>query len=285
MRPTINIIGAGKVGKTIARLLVLHQNATIHGVCNTSITSATEAVKFIGQGQPIDSITNLPAADITFITTPDDIIKHCCEILSQTTQLKSSSIVLHCCGGLSSHILHAVKDRNCLVASVHPMRSFNLPERSVKQYHGTYCAIEGDEAAITALSSLFKAIGSITYQVDSDKKSTYHAAGVFAANYLVAIYHNALLCLQEAGVENNLNTEIIVNLMQGTINNISEVKSPQRALTGPIERGDVNLIEQHLKALNGNHQIHQLYKTLARSTLDIADLPEKVEKEIRELLD
>ncbi|MCP3679149.1 MAG: DUF2520 domain-containing protein [Gammaproteobacteria bacterium] len=284
MRPTINIIGAGKVGQTIARLLVIRHSATIHGVCNTSIATTTTAIKFIGQGQPFVSIADLPAADITFITTPDDDIQSCCEILSQNPQLKSSSIVLHCCGGLSSHILHAVKNKNCLIASVHPMRSFTLPEISVKQYNGTYCAIEGDDAAITVLSSLFKSIGSNTYQVDSDKKSAYHAAGVFAANYLVTIYHNALLCLQEAGVENNINTEIIINLMQGTINNISKVKSPRRALTGPIERGDVNLIAQHLTALDENRQLCQLYKTLALSTLDIADLPTKIKEEIRALL-
>ena len=72
----INIIGAGKLGKTIARLLVINKVGIIEGVCNRSLESSNTAVQFIGQGKAYATIADLPSADIVFITTSDDLIEH-----------------------------------------------------------------------------------------------------------------------------------------------------------------------------------------------------------------
>jgi prephenate dehydrogenase len=87
-KPTVNIIGAGKLGKTIMKLIVLKEAGTVQGVCNSSLSSSKAAVEFIGQGKAYANISNLPAADITFITTPDDSIEKCSIELSQSKTLK-----------------------------------------------------------------------------------------------------------------------------------------------------------------------------------------------------
>lgn len=266
----VNIIGAGHLGKTIGHLLVKHHLVRIGAICNRSEISVTEAIKFIGQGKYCPSITELPPADITFITTPDDLISTTCEVLSKNPLIKIGSIVLHCSGSLTSDALISIKEKGCFIASAHPMRSFAKPELSVDQYTGTYCAVEGDKDALPKVHSLFNSIGSITYEIDKTKKSSYHAAGVFASNYLVTLAQQALLCMKEAGVENEMAMQVITNIMRGTVSNLEKTLSPAQSLTGPIKRGDITTIMKHIASLTDIEQRH-LYSVLGKATVHLTD--------------
>lgn len=280
LNPSINIIGAGNLGKTIARLIFSHNVGLIQGICNSSIESSEQAAYFIGQGQA-KKINELLPADITFITTPDDQIESCCNKLVESSNLKEGSIVLHCSGSLSSEILRITKKRGCFTASVHPMRSFAKPEISITQYPGTYCAIEGDDKAIATLNKIFTDIGSTLYTVNRNKKGSYHAAGVFASNYLVTVCQNAFFCLENAEVEKEMASKIIISLMKSTLNNLEVTLSPEKSLTGPIQRGDINTLKKHLDSLP--YTISQLYKILGLATLPIANLPKDKREKIEDL--
>lgn len=266
----VNIIGAGKLGKTIGYLLVKSQLVTIGAVCNSSPISTLDAIQFIGQGKYCPAIDELPYADITFITTPDDVIQASCEVLSKNPFIKKMGLVLHCSGSLTSEILNSIKEKECYIASVHPMRSFAKPELSVAQYEGTYCAIEGDPEAVIQVRYLFNAIGSITYEIDKLKKSSYHAAGVFASNYIVTLAEQALSCMQVAGVEHKMAMQIITHIMRGTVSNLEKTLSSVETLTGPIKRGDITTIIKHVAALTDKDQ-KNLYAILGKATLNLTE--------------
>ena len=87
MKSTVNIIGAGNLGKTIGKLIFTHDVGFIQEICNTSTKIGIEAASFIGQGD-VKTISELLPADITFITTPDDQIECCCQELSRSAKLK-----------------------------------------------------------------------------------------------------------------------------------------------------------------------------------------------------
>ena len=277
---TINIIGAGRLGKTLGKLMVDCGVGTLAGVCNASWASSLQAIQFIGQGTPCSQIRALPPADLTLITTPDDKIARCCDELVKTNHWQPNGIIAHGSGALSSSILQSAKDKGGLIASVHPMRSFADPQRSVEEYPGTFCAIEGDKEATVLLHAWFRAMGSITYSINGAHKSAYHAAGVFATNYLVTLFEKANVCLNEAEIDSETAVPIILNMMRGTLNNIERTKSPAASLTGPIQRGDFETISKHLETVSDP----KLYKAMALATLEIAQLPKAVEEKIKALL-
>lgn len=279
----VNIIGAGKLGKTIAALLYRNQLVRIGAVCNTSEKTTLDAINFIGDGNYCAAINALPSADITFITTADDAISTISEELCTNPQLKSGSIIVHCSGVLSSDALMTVKEKNCYIASIHPMRSFAQPESSIVDYPGTYCAMEGDSDALAIISPLFTAIGSICYPIEKNKKSLYHAAGVFASNYIVTLAHQALSCLKEAGVDNDLAMKSITNLMYGTVANLEKNLSPERSLTGPMKRGDVSTLQMHMKALATIGK-QGVYASLAKATLPLTTLDEDTNEQMLQAL-
>jgi predicted short-subunit dehydrogenase-like oxidoreductase (DUF2520 family) len=276
----INIIGAGNLGKTIGNLFVKHQLVTIGGICNQSQISSLNAIQFIGDGNYYPTISELPAADITFITVPDDSIYSVCEELSKNPFLRKGSIIVHCSGSLTSEILLAVKNRGCHVTSIHPMRSFAIPELSVQEYKGTYCAIEGDQEAVLPITKLFNSIGSITYAVSKEKKSSYHAGAVFISNYLVTLSKQAHLCLESAGIDKEIAKQLIINIMHGTVLNLENAPSPEQALTGPIKRGDIGTLKKHMESFNCNEQ-KNLYSTLGKATISLTDHNEETKNELQ----
>ncbi len=279
----INFIGAGQLGKTLGYLLVKNGVARIGAICNASDESALKAVKFIGDGTVFTTIKQLPPADIIFITTPDTIIPIACKQLSENTLLKKNSIVVHCSGALTSDSLQAIRDIGCFAASVHPIHSFASASLSIHTYQGTYCAVEGDSAALSILTRLFDAIGSKPFTLEKEKKPLYHAAGVFASNYLITLAQQALSCLSQAGIDKGIAMSIITDLMQKTVNNLTITSSPRDALTGPIKRGDAATVQKHLAALTTRLQ-KEIYTALGKATLSIAPLDTGKEEEISSIL-
>lgn len=279
----VNIIGAGNVGKTIGYLLVKKGIIKIGAVQNTTEESARKAIAFIGEGQFFRNLDDLPQADITFITTPDDSIADTC--LKYSNYFKPGSIIIHCSGSLSSDVLISAKKQACSIVSVHPMRSFAKPEMSILQYDGTFCAVEGDLSILQTICFLFENIGSITYTIEKEKKALYHAAGVFASNYLVALSKQACLCMEEAGVEHVMAMKIITNIMKGTVNNLEKTLSPEQSLTGPIQRGDISTIKNHMSALASNGEQRDLYSLLGRATLNLTNHNEHKKIAIEKTLD
>ena len=283
MTITINIIGAGKVGKTLGKLCVQHRLANILGVYNKKQGHAENAIAFMGQGTAVPSLTALPIADITFITTPDDVIQEQSDTLARIEDIFLGRVFVHCSGVQTSDIFSAVKAKGAWVASVHPMRSFANPSLSVENYPGTYCAIEGDPEAINVIEPLFQAMGAITYTIEKEKKSLYHAAGVFASNYLVTLSEQAALCLKEAGVEQSMARNIIISLMKSSLTNLEASASPSLALTGPIQRGDITTLQSHLSSLFMKEQ-RALYASLGKATVALTSHNAEMKAELEALL-
>lgn len=283
MNLTLNIIGAGKLGKTLGYLLAQNTTITLSGVCNTTLASSQEAVNILGSGKAYPSIQALPPADLTLIATPDSLIEKVANELSQQTNLAPQSIVFHCSGALSSEILSSLRLFGCAIASVHPMKSFVNTALANQNLAGIYCALEGDTSALAILSPLFTSLGAIPFAISNQAKGLYHAAAVFASNYLVTLGHQASLCLQGAGVTPELVMPIILHLMQSSLNNLKQTLSFNQALTGPLQRGDLSTLQKNLQALTNKEQ-QQLYALLGKATLPLTTLDDDQYEKILQFL-
>ena len=282
MLPQINFIGCGKVGKTFGKLLHTNKLAQINGVVNTSIETALAAVDFIGEGAAFPSIQELPPADIYFITTTDDAIEITANHLAQENILKAGNIVLHCSGSHSSEILQAAKKRGCHALSIHPNKSFASPEESVNSFSGTYCAIEGDEPALSAISTLFEKMGATLIPINKENKSLYHTASVFANNYLVTLHYQAVQSYTDSGVDEVTAKKMVNMLMTETLKNIDNL-SREKALTGPIQRGDTQTVKNHLFALKSKALVKRIYSCLGLATLSLTKHSTQKKQEFEKL--
>jgi predicted short-subunit dehydrogenase-like oxidoreductase (DUF2520 family) len=118
------------------------------------------------------------------------------------------------------------------------------------------------------LAGLARALGAKPKHVDDSRRARYHAAAVFASNYVDVVLAKAVELLQEAGWSEREAVEGVVPLAEGVLANVRD-RGPVRALTGPVRRGDVNTLEQHLAALDGA-PVADLYRMLGLIALEIA---------------
>lgn len=282
---SLNMIGAGKLGQTIGRLLVQSQQVEVLGVVNATLESAAKAAAFIGQGVAYQTIEQLPQADIYFITTRDDCIQAIAQDLAIKNVLQPGVILVHCSGALSATILSAAQKKGCYIASIHPLKSFANPEQSVATFSGTYCALEGDAEAKSTIASLFTNIGGMVFEIDQAHKKLYHAASVIANNYLVSLHYHAYQCYVQSGVDEDIAKKMVSMLMSDALNNIN-AGSHHAALTGPLQRGDSQTIRDHLAILQTSvaPETQNIYRALALGTLTLTRHPEEIQKIFREIL-
>ncbi|MFZ6735332.1 Rossmann-like and DUF2520 domain-containing protein [Undibacterium sp. Ji42W] len=267
---TLNIIGAGKVGKVLGRNFQRQQQFAIQQVLNRTLCSASNAVSWLGAGQAVDDIAQLQAADITMLTVSDDQIASVCQQLAKAGLLKAGSVIFHCSGAKASTELQSARLVGAAVASVHPVRSFANVDLLAEHFASTICSLEGDEAALAVLLPVLQAIGAETVIIQADNKLLYHAGSVFASNYLVTLMDVALRTYQAAGIPAEIAQKMAAPLARQSLENVFALGT-QAALTGPIARGDMQTVAlQQSRLINWDQQAGDLYQAFTQPTIDLA---------------
>lgn len=268
MKLKLSIVGCGRLGKTLAALFIATERVSIQDIVNLSRVSSAKAVAFLGQGNVCSTLTQLKHADIYLIAAPDDSIESIAENLALQGVLKPGVVVFHCSGLLSSECLRSVANLGCYVASVHPVFSFSEPLMDIKNFSGIYCGFEGNKEALERLLPLFTALEAQLFPIEKKSKSLYHAASVFAANYVITLSVMAKDCYVKAGLNDTLAENLTLGLMSQALNKAQRLK-PEEALTGPLQRADMDTLKKHLSALTSFPELAHLYKSLGNATLGL----------------
>ncbi len=268
---TLNIIGSGRVGRTCGGLWAKARVFEIQDVLTRSRASAGEAVKFIGAGCAVGRLDEMRPADVWMIATRDDAIVPSCAALAGSGKLVPDDIVFHVSGATPSSDLGAARECGALIASVHPIKTFTDAGQASRTFSGTFCSAEGDREALKVLKPAFEKIGAKVFGIAVELKRVYHAGGVFACNYLVALIEAALRAHEKAGIPRAASLEALEPMVRETVDAIFE-KGPARALTGPISRGDVEAVRRQLAAVREwDRGMAELYRGLGLLAVALAE--------------
>lgn len=275
----LNVIGAGRVGRTLASLWEEKQTFALQDVLDGNAQGARSAVEFIGKGRAVAALAEMRPADAWMITTPDRSIAQSAEKLGDSGLLRKGDVVFHCSGSMSSADLQAAAARGAHVASVHPLKSFADPRDAVRTFAGTDCAIEGDRAALEILKPAFERIGGRLSEIDPQFKTIYHAASVIVCNYLTALMETGLRCYEKAGVPRDMGAAMMEPIVRETLDNVFALGTV-KALTGPIARGDAEVVARHLDALTAwDPKIAAAYRDLGAIALELARAQGELERQ------
>ena len=274
---TLNIIGAGRVGRSLAHLWHKQGVFVIQDVLTRSQSSADDAVAFIAAGRAVTRLGDMRPADVWMLAVPDGQIKNVAIALSTPLLagvfIASGAIIFHCSGALSSaefQPLRGADDKGSQVASAHCILSFSAPASAVAQFAGTPCALEGDVAATQTLQPAFEAIGANCFDLAAQDKVLYHAAAVFATNFLPVLQVVAADLWQSTGMPKALIAPLNASLLQKAVQNIA-AQGAANALTGPAARSDTELVALQGKAVTDwNAQAGAAYVSLSELASQIA---------------
>ncbi len=267
----ISWIGCGRVTGTLAKACKIAGFEIGMVVCR-NLKNAQKAVQYIGDGEagtdPVDASTS---GVVHFIATTDDALA---EIVKQIDEQGPSSFhghyFFHTSGSIASSILEPLHMKGAEIASIHPLQVFANPDKALETLPGIYYAIEGTDRAMTWAIQLVDKLQGKLLLIPTGRKPLYHAASVFAANYLVVLVHLAMSIMEEIGESPEDSYQAFLPLMVSALQNIEEF-GIAASLTGPISRGDEKTIQGHLKALDElTPGFLSCYKVLGQEAVELA---------------
>lgn len=278
----IGIIGAGSVGSAVGVLLQAKGHA-ITAVASRSESSALRLARRLGtKVVTIEDAVRL--SNIVLITVNDGAIEQLTASLAQKGVFRAGQVVVHFSGSLPAEILSPARDFGAHVVSIHPLQSCAGVERAIKNLPNSVFSIEGDESAFSVAEMLIRDLEGRFFYIDGKDKMLYHAAAVFISNYTVTLADISKKILQRLSVPPEVGMQGMLTLLKGTVANLESFGTPH-ALTGPIARGDAEVVRQHIAQLQDNMpDLIDAYKEMAFHTIKLAIEKESVTDSQAELL-
>ena len=268
-KPSIAVVGAGKVGSALA-LLLNRQGYPVAGIASRSLTSARRVADKLGVPATVRPEEVTREAGVVFITTPDRVISEVACRIAEKGGFLPGQVVFHTSGAHPADEVGAARSCGALAASLHPLQSFANVEMAMENLPGSYFALEGDAGALPLAERIVKDLDGKSFSIDARDKALYHAAACIASNCLVSLMHLATGLYNRFGLSREEAFEALFPLIRGTIRNISQV-GPAPALTGPVSRGDSPTLAGHLEVLKEGDPLElDLYRTLCLYTIRVA---------------
>jgi predicted short-subunit dehydrogenase-like oxidoreductase (DUF2520 family) len=264
-RPRIGFIGAGRTASALAAALS-DAGYEVSAVSSRSPASSAALAERLPNCAAFEHPQGvIDAAGVVFITTPDDVIQSSVEEL----RWRSGTGVAHCSGALSRDVLSAAAANGVETGCLHPLQSFASREAS-PDLHGTYFAIEADGVLDSVLREMVEALGGVAITLRAEDRVLYHASAVLASNYVVTLLKLATDLWLRLGYDRATALQALMPLLRGAVNNLDTLGLPA-ALTGPVARGDVDIVRRHLEALaDGAPEALDAYRVLGIETLPVA---------------
>lgn len=280
-KPRIAIVGPGRLGRALALELKRAQYTISEIVSGSSAASKRKAGDLARRVKAHASTSDRARldADLVWFCVPDR------EIASSSRQLASvvdwrKKIAFHSSGALASDELKSLRQGGAVVASVHPLMTFVTG--SMPSLRGVPFAMEGDAAAVRSARQIVRALGGEAFTIRKQYKAAYHAWGAFASPLLVAMLVTAEQLARKAGLSAVGARKKMLPIVRQTIANYGALGAAG-AFSGPIVRGDAEIVRKHLQVLRKLPEATDVYLALARAALRY--LPARNRGELKRALD
>lgn len=197
--------------------------------------------------------------DVVFIATQDQQIHNVIEQIK--AHVKAPKWILHGSGSVSANVLDVLKTNSQIKTGViHFLQTFYEESHlNPNVFNGISASVMGDLEIIDWLdnSANIKRINLIN--VTEEQKKQLHIAAIFACNFLHVLMDAANKIAQIDG-QNAI--QILAPLIRTSLNSIFE-NGAITTLSGPIKRGDSQVIASHIDYLKDKPEIQQVYKELS----------------------
>ena len=227
------VVGRGRLGSAIAPAL---------------LSAGLEVVGPLGRDDSPPA-----AADAVLLCVPDSAIAD-----AAAAHAGVAPLVGHTSGATP---LDALAGSGAAAAfGLHPLQTFTADGGS---FAGIGCAVGGTTPdALAAAGALARCLGMRPFELADADRPAYHAAASIASNFLVTIEAAAERVASTVGVDR----ELLAPLVRQTVENWVAL-GPERALTGPVARGDEATVERQRDAvLAAAPELAELWDALVGAT-------------------
>jgi predicted short-subunit dehydrogenase-like oxidoreductase (DUF2520 family) len=263
------IIGAGRMGSAIALSLTRQGDYHLRFVVSRSEASAESLCRLAGQGTA-GTIRELRGrVDLVWLTVPDRELANTAAELSRFGPFAGNPLFVHTSGCFSIEALRQLREAGERVGGLHPLQAIASREQLLRP--GTLYALEAESDRPEILQKVVRDLHGRPFRIPASRKALYHAAATVASNYLVVLAEAATSMFATCGMEPHMAADALTTLVTGTWDNVKRL-GPVEALTGPVQRGDLQVVREHLMAvgIQGERALMDLYSALGRRATELA---------------
>jgi predicted short-subunit dehydrogenase-like oxidoreductase (DUF2520 family) len=247
-KSNIAIIGAGKIAYSLVYALK-NSGYNVKFIISSNLSSSKHLARKYSIKEYSNNIEELNSQiRIFLISVPDNQIEIVSRKLAKLKLRFDSSVFIHLSGAENISNLNSLKNRGGATASFHMMQTF--PSKKITKIDDCYAAIEtNNKIAERYLFNLANDLNLKAFKITSKDKVKYHLAGVFASNFLTGNIFNSEMVFNINHINRNLNnSDFMAPIINSTLNNIKKHESA-KALSGPVERGDLRTVKKHISSL------------------------------------
>jgi predicted short-subunit dehydrogenase-like oxidoreductase (DUF2520 family) len=254
-RPLVLVVGLGRLGGALASQL--HRAGWPVRV-RTRSPPGRRTAKALRLPEATEAET--ARARLCFLTVPDGAVAGVAASVGPA--LGRDAALIHCAGALTLDVLHGAAAGRA-TGSFHPLVAVS----------GADTPLAGHSVAVATRSRwlapllvrVARALGLAALRVPESSRAGYHAGATLAAAGLVAVLDAAVETWRLAGIERSAAEPALVALMDSALTSV-QVRGVLRGLTGPVVRGDADVVEAHLAALPPD--VAPLYRLLMSRVLE-----------------
>lgn len=177
-------------------------------------------------------------------------------IAARVASADEDKIFLHTAGSVSMDVWRDAGAGHYGI--LYPLQTFSK-ERAVDMRRVSLFVEASDEATLQATELLARSLSDKVYRADSVVRAQLHIAAVFACNFTNAMYGVAHQLLRK----HQLPFDVLLPLIDETAAKVHTL-TPHEAQTGPAVRGDREVMQRHMAALEQTPELQSLYEQISR---------------------
>ncbi|GAA1802969.1 Rossmann-like and DUF2520 domain-containing protein [Nesterenkonia flava] len=259
----VGVISAGRVGAVLGAALrnAGHQVVGVHAV---SEASRERAEALLPEAPVLEIPEILRRAELVLLAVPDDALEPLVTGLAEAGHFHTGQLVVHTSGRAGTGILSPAEQAGALTLAIHPAMTFTGMSLDLQRLSACAFAVTADPSVLPVAQALAVEMGGEPVVIVEEDRGIYHAALAHASNHLNILTAQSAQLLRGIGVEQP--DRVLGPLMRASLDNA--LASGEGSLTGPVARGDVGTVRQHLMLLAGSGlpaDIRGAYVAMARS--------------------
>jgi predicted short-subunit dehydrogenase-like oxidoreductase (DUF2520 family) len=243
-RLSVGVIGAGRVGAVLGAALARAGHRVV-AVAAVSHESRDRAERLVPEAVVLPADQVAAAAQLLILAVPDDALADLVTGLARAEAVRAGTLVAHTSGAHGLDVLAPLTERGASPFALHPVMTFTGTDVDLSRLDGACFGVTATEPLRPVAEALVIEMGSEPVWIAEDRRALYHAGLAFGANNLVTLVTEASELLTRAGVERP--QRMLGPLLGAALDNA--LRHGDRALTGPVARGDAGTVAAHLTAI------------------------------------
>ncbi len=269
------VVGPGRLGSALARAL----DAVGLSVGAFGVRGGVDASSTPPRLPPVEAARG---ADVLWLAVPDDAIAAvAAELARRLGPAVVGKLAVHSSGLAGLAVLDPLRAAGARVVSLHPLQTLAAGAADDVFAGVPFAVTARDETDLVLGSALVERLGGLPFALGDERKPLYHLAAAVASNLLVALESEAVELMNEAigaaaktsgtvAADDVEGLRVLAPLVRTTSANLLAL-GPERALTGPVARGDVSTVRAHLELLRQYPpRLREAYRALSLQALVLA---------------